>query len=365
MIMDGDNREKLSKILKEIEESQTELKSKIATEVNEDEAIKKVLSIVKNNGKLSVDNQISYMKFKGITFDFVTEDQAKEYLSKNTYYYKVTAFRKNFEKINNKYINLDFGLLNDLATIDMYLRYTLIKINLDIEHALKSLLVNTITDSKSEDGYKIVSEYDDYCKNKLLKNPKFDKSKYISVDNKIMSRNKKSGSYHYDLYVKRRVNPPIWVLIELMSFGELIRFVEFYYESQKSNSTLLKEAYELLKYTKNFRDSAAHSRPLLLNITFKMQIKPTQAVTEYATKSGIDKLKRKQLISNKKIHDFICMLIIHEKYIESKEMRINRKKELEELVTRCVKRKEFYVEQEELKNVYEMFIKVIANYNKE
>ena len=96
-----------------------------------------------------------------------------------------------------------------------------------------------------------------------------------------------------------------------------------------------------------------------------MQIKPTQAVTEYATKSGIDKLKRKQLISNKKIHDFICMLIIHEKYIESKEMRINRKKELEELVTRCVKRKEFYVEQEELKNVYEMFIKVIANYNKE
>ena len=49
MIMDGDNREKLSKILKKIEESQTELKSNIATEVNEDEAIKKVCLIAISN----------------------------------------------------------------------------------------------------------------------------------------------------------------------------------------------------------------------------------------------------------------------------------------------------------------------------
>lgn len=52
--------------------------------------------------KLSVDEQIKYLKYKGITFNHCSEQLAKEVLSKRTYYYKVTAFRKNFSKNENK-----------------------------------------------------------------------------------------------------------------------------------------------------------------------------------------------------------------------------------------------------------------------
>lgn len=365
MKIDGDNRKVLALVGKNVKKDLSSTKENINIETSDDN-LKRILELVKVNGKLSVDDQISYMKFKGITFNHIDEEKAKEYLSQNTYYYKVTAFRKNMIRNEGKYVSLDFGLLNDLATIDMYLRYVLIKINLDIEHTLKSMLVNAITDSKAEDGYTIVKEYDDYCKSKLLEEKTgFDMNSYIPVERKIMSRNKEATGYHYELYEKRKINPPIWVLIELMSFGELIRFIEFYYENDKYNKTIFIEAYELLKYTKNFRDSAAHSRPLLLNIVKKRQLNPSQEATEYAQESGIEKLDRKQLVSNKKIHDFICMLIIHDNYIKSDGMKEDRKRELVKLTERCSKRKDYYEKQNDLKKVYAIFCKVVANYHKQ
>ncbi|MBC6148727.1 Abi family protein [Listeria innocua] len=326
----------------------------------------RIQKIVSSHGKLSLDDQIAYMKHKGITFNHITEDAAKDYLSQNTYYYKVTAFRKNIAKVNGKYTSLDFGLLSDLATIDMYLRYALIKINLDIEHTLKALLVSVITKSNAEDGYTIVKEYDTYCKNKLLENnPDFKEKYYTPVDKKIMNRNKSIDGYHYDLYTKRKNNPPIWVLIELMSFGELIRFVEFYYDSNKYNKKLFTSAFILLKYTKNLRDSAAHSRPLLLDVVLQNQISPTQSATQYAENAGVGKLERRKLVSNKKIHDFICMLILHDKYIKSDAMKSDRKKELTNIIKRCTKRSHYYKEQADLIKVHYILSKILANYHQE
>ncbi|EAF5657989.1 Abi family protein [Listeria innocua] len=326
----------------------------------------RIQKIVSSHGKLSLDDQITYMKHKGITFNHITEDAAKDYLSQNTYYYKVTAFRKNIAKVNGKYTSLDFGLLSDLATIDMYLRYALIKINLDIEHTLKALLVSVITKSNAEDGYTIVKEYDTYCKNKLLENnPDFKEKYYTPVDKKIMNRNKSIDGYHYDLYTKRKNNPPIWVLIELMSFGELIRFVEFYYDSNKYNKKLFTSAFILLKYTKNLRDSAAHSRPLLLDVVLQNQISPTQSATQYAENAGVGKLERRKLVSNKKIHDFICMLILHDKYIKSDAMKSDRKKELTNIIKRCTKRSHYYKEQADLIKVHYILSKILANYHQE
>src|SRR5699024_6092128 len=93
----------------------------------------------KNKEKLTIEEQIDYLKLKGITFNQTSEDEAKKYLSGNSYYYKVTAYRKNFPKNReNKYQNVDFSTLKDLATIDMHLRYLLIKLSLDIEHAIKT-----------------------------------------------------------------------------------------------------------------------------------------------------------------------------------------------------------------------------------
>ena len=47
---------------------------------------------------LSVDEQIDKLKKNGVTFKYVSEDHAKEYLRKNNYYFKLTSYRKNFLK---------------------------------------------------------------------------------------------------------------------------------------------------------------------------------------------------------------------------------------------------------------------------
>ncbi|WP_010053449.1 Abi family protein [Carnobacterium maltaromaticum] len=317
-----------------------------------------------NGEKLNAKEQIEYMKNKGITFNYIDETDALKFLKHNTYYYKVTSFRKNFNKNNKKYINLDYGHLNDLATIDMYLRYLSMKLTLDLEHSLKTLLVSMITEYNVEDGYSIVTEFDDYCKEKFLNdNPTFPEYKYQKLSKKIMKRSKYKDGYSYDLYLKRGTNPSIWVLIELMSYGELVRFIEFYYTNKDYEKKSLEDAYILLKYTKNFRDAAAHSRPLILNVTKNNNFSPNELVTTFAKAANIDKASRGKHFSNMKIHDFSCILILHMKYISSIEMKKDRKLEMEKLINRCKKREEIYKDCIELKEVFGIFSKIIDSYN--
>lgn len=345
----------------QLEEELKQLKNDITSE----EAYKKELfERAKNKDKFSVQEQIDYMKYKGIKFDFVSEENAKGFLSNNTYYYKATAFRKNFQKVNDEYVNLDFGGLNEIATIDMYLRYTSIQITLDIEHALKARLVNIITADHTEDGYSIIQEFDDYLKNKLIETKEnFKPYKYKKIAKSIMLRSNQEDSYHFEMFEKRKDNPPIWVLIELMSYGELIRFIEFYYEKDKFNKKRFELAYILLKYTSNYRNAAAHSRPLLLNITNMGELVPNELVTKYSSESNIDKLVRKERLSNKKIHDFVCILILHHTYIESEAMRKNRKKQLEWLVTRTLLRKEYFNNDLDMRVIQDVFSKIVDNYS--
>lgn len=318
-------------------------------------------------GKIIFTEQIEYMKSKGITFNYIQEADAIRLLSNNTYYYKVTAFRKNFKKKNDKYNNLDFGNLNDLATIDMYLRYISIKLLLDLEHALKSLIINIITKEPLIDGYDIVREYDEHSRKNFYSKWYNKNKKYIPVWEIIMSRSSDKKGYHYELFEKRKENPPIWVLIELMSYGELIRFIEYCcnleeYDKFKGNLT---EAFMLMKYTRNFRNAAAHSRPLLINVCDTNQMsKPEKSVTEYTSKAGITKLDRKEHFTNMKMHDFCCILILHDKYIKSDEMKTDRKDEMIRLVERCSKRKVYYENCVELKNVFDSFSKIIDYYHK-
>lgn len=107
---------------------------------------------------LSVDELIEHMKSKGITFHEVSENDAKEFLQKNNYYMKLAAYRANYEKCPTgkragQYKKLDFGYLKELSVIDMHLRYIIIDMCLDIEHAIKVKLINDVTNNPSEDGY--------------------------------------------------------------------------------------------------------------------------------------------------------------------------------------------------------------------
>ena len=99
----------------------------------------------------SSQDLVEHMKSKGITFNIVSPEDAVQYMKKNNNYFRVASYRKNYNKrLDSKqnpideYVNLDFGYLQDLAIIDMELRYTFIQLTLDIEHFAKMDLLGEI-----------------------------------------------------------------------------------------------------------------------------------------------------------------------------------------------------------------------------
>ena len=69
---------------------------------------------------------------RGITFSYITEQDAEHYLSDINNYLRIASYRKNYEKNQagenkGKYQNLDFAYLVDLSAIDMHLRYLILK----------------------------------------------------------------------------------------------------------------------------------------------------------------------------------------------------------------------------------------------
>ena len=96
--------------------------------------------------RLSLDEQIQHLKGKGILFNIMDEGSAKQYLKYNNNYYKLTSFRKNYDKHpggenKGKYIRLEFTYLVDVLIIDMRIRYRIVEMALDIEHHTKLQLL--------------------------------------------------------------------------------------------------------------------------------------------------------------------------------------------------------------------------------
>lgn len=52
--------------------------------------------------KLSIDRQVEKMKSSGIKFNIISEEKAKEFISNNTYYFKIKAFQKIIQKTVTK-----------------------------------------------------------------------------------------------------------------------------------------------------------------------------------------------------------------------------------------------------------------------
>ena len=125
---------------------------------------------------------------------------------------QLAAYRVLFEKRvggahDGEYVGLDFGHLRDLAAIDHILRYTLLPMTLDIEHFAKVKLMREVTDRADEDGYSIVA---DYLESLSERNR--------SIREKEMERLKRDR-YSGGMARKYDEEKPVWVLIELLSFG--------------------------------------------------------------------------------------------------------------------------------------------------
>ena len=176
---------------------------------------------------LSIEEMLNLLKSKNIKFNYINEDKAKKYLKSNNNYFNLTSYKNNFEKyyvdgiIIDKHIDLDFAYLVDLSEIDYELRILLFIMIMNIEHFLKLKILNIIEQMK-DNGYDIVNEF-------LNKDFSDEKRVHKSIFHKVGNEYHKEIFRKYDLNKDKKLeNIPIWEFLEIITFGELLRFYEFF-----------------------------------------------------------------------------------------------------------------------------------------
>lgn len=289
--------------------------------------------------KQSYRDLVALLDNKGVSFELMPKGKAITFLEKNNYYYKVSAFRKNFKKKNGKYQHLDFQHLVDLATIDMYLRDTLLDIAINVEHFIKVELSRLITNNPNEDGYTIVQEFAvDYS------------TYYNSTYNRF-----RQSRYQKDMFQKRGSDIPIWVLMEHMDYGCLLKLVKLYYDKYKSKS--LQKAVTLGDNSRHIRNACAHNNVLMVNV-FKDDEKLNRV------NAGVNTLARQKDVLKyrqyRKVNDLLSLIALSNAYC-STAVQYHQGLKIQNLIDRMQRYAFDYTKTPELVKMFTIFCKIIDN----
>ena len=304
-----------------------------------------------SGGKLlTFDEQIEHLKAKGVTFNTYSEDKAKHFLQEHTYFTKLTAYRKNYSKraagdFAGQYVNLDFGYLVELSTIDMHLRYLIMNLCLDIEHALKVSLLNDALNNPHEDGYHAVEHF-------LKNNPDF----MDSTDRKMQE------SYCRELYFHNKDHMPMWVLFEILSFGDLLRFYKLYYELHSDRLPPIDKRF--LENVRNIRNASAHSNCLIADLNYRAPAHQTLAkfMSQY---DWLSHASRKRYLRKQFTQDFTAFLIAHKTLVQSEGLHKAAKRALRKLFFhRMLRHRDYFTNNDVISGTYKYGLLLIKNYFK-
>ena len=264
--------------------------------------------------KLTVADQIGHLRSKGVTFELCSEEDARETLSDKTYYFKLAAYRVLFEKRvggahDGEYVGLDFGHLRDLAVIDHMLRYSLLPMTLDIEHFAKVKLMREVTRRADEDGYAIVV---DYLESLSERNR--------SIREKEMERLKRDG-YSGGMARKYDEKKPVWVLIELLSFGGFINFYLFCADRWEDQQ--MRNEHYLLRQAQAVRNACAHSTDIINGFASgeTSTIRTSREVAVALDEIGINRRSRRSKMANPRVQQITMMAFAYREMVTGSHTR--------------------------------------------
>ena len=316
--------------------------------------------------KQTAPQLIAKMKSKGITFKYTTEEKAAEYLTDKNNYLRTAAYRKNFQKYNNgsnigKYINLDFSYLQELSTIDMHFRFLISKMCSDIEPDLKVRMLKDIENAPSTDGYDLVNTFlsqNSYIVGKLEATSvsPFTSDlihKYFTIQRVYNPQKRKNENKITDY-----TDCPAWVLLEMLTFGDFIRFYEFYY----STRTYTKISSPIINLVKSLRNGVAHNNCILADLAHGTSRAPAEISQTIAKIPSISPKQRHKKLSCRPMLEFIALLYTYN-LIVSNKVKYHRTRELKNLFyNRMAEKKAFFQKNELIKSNYEFVRKIIESF---
>ena len=302
--------------------------------------------------KLSLDGQIEHLKEKGVLFNIMDEAEARDYLGQHNNYFKLTAYRKNYDKHpagenKDKYINLEFAYLVDIAVIDMQLRYRIVHMALDLEHHTKLQLLRKM-DDYNEDGYQVVQDYIDSLDEKQRK-----------IFDSEINRNK-GNIYCGDIIAKYEGAFPVWAFIEIVPFGRLVAFYGFCADRFSDKS--MKDTFYRLLTCKEIRNASAHSNCILNNLKAKTAAHSTNAAVtlELMKIKGMNTNFRKNRMSNARIQQVVTLLYTHKDMVESEGIKRSESEDLKKIMERVDKNYDYYNTNPMIKGTFD-FLKLVVD----
>lgn len=300
-----------------------------------------------SGGKLLTPaEQIEHLKERGISFHLYSEDDALIFLQENSYLTKVSAYRKNYQKHpagpnKDKYINLDFAYLVELSKIDMHLRRLVMTLCLDLEHAIKVALMNDILDNPDEDGYNIVAVF--------IRG----EASFSDQTNRKMQR-----SYCRDFYYHNEDALPIWVLLEIISFGDLIKLYHVYFDLYHKRRTPPFD-HRLLEHIRNIRNAAAHNNCLIAHINRKVE-ENNRLSNILATYPQITKSRRKKYLRKQFTQDFTALILAYAAFVKSRSMRRSARQALDDLfLSRICRHPEYFAKNDILTDAHRYCTEIV------
>ena len=301
---------------------------------------------------------------KGVSFKYVTEEEAEKYLAQVNNYLRTAAYRKNYQKylkgpLKGKYIDLDFAYLQELSTVDMHLRNLVTKMCIDIEHDLKVSLLENLESDVGEDGYGIVDIF-------LNNNP------YIVDKIEAASASPFTGNLINKYFTVQRVynsqkgkmenkivafDCPAWVLMELLSFGDFIHFYKYYYGLKGSMPVDI----SMINLVKSLRNGCAHNNCIIADLNPGSSTAPAAISRKIKAMSDINQNQRQKKLSCRAVLEFVSMLCVYDMVV-SEKVKNHRVGELKHLFNNRIKEKKGFFEKNQLiTSTFDFTNKVIKN----
>ena len=304
---------------------------------------------------------------KGISFNYTSENDAVDFLTDHNNYLRTACYRFIYPKYQSgenkgKYMNLDFAYLQELSVLDMHYRFLVKKMCSDIEHSLCMMLLKLIDNDPTTDGYDIVEHFLDSHKY-VLKN--LERSicsphtgnliqKYFTITtnhDETTGKNISTITSYNDC--------PAWVLIECLTFGDLLEFYKYYCKTRNID---LPASWSTLNLVRSLRNGASHDVCLLCHLTTGSCI-PSQEIT-LAVKHipSITTSQRQKKLSSRTLLEFTALIYLYDKVVQG-NIKKHRSDELYELFTkRFTQSKEFYKNNNILITSYHYCCKIIDHY---
>lgn len=259
---------------------------------------------------------IKMMKERNIQFNLVEEFEAERIFRVEYSYYKLLEYSPLFPRYNgdreiNKFVKLDFLQLYYIAKIDEKFSHITMLACLDIEQALKTIILFDM--DKNDIKQQVLDDFLAFDREYILSTYTPDNFQIISE--KYMSNNILSLELEQ--------------VIDIFQFGSLIRFFDFIKENYSDFVELKK--YELigkhLNSAKNIRNIVAHNNSLISQLNIRHELK-TDIVSSFIGQNGVKNKTLRTNMSKKIVFDF-CHLLHLYYLIVPKEKILQMQKEIQ------------------------------------